>query len=180
TARSPCASTAACWQLASTRRIPPASIPASWSTTSIPPGSSPSSLRNSSSAMPLASPARSLPAVRRTVSTPARPCGPPPCHPGKADISTWGRSGHFYFVLTWPPPPRAALFRQSRSRRSSPEPSYTPAAHLGQARVEFPLVDLWVRDPASLLFRSRRGGRRERQVGPHGRHRAHQCADGGE
>src|SRR5947208_1119309 len=100
TARSPCASTAACWQPASTRRIMPSSIPASSSCTSISTGSSPSSLRNSSSAMPLASPARSLPAVRRTVSTPARPCGPPPCHPGKADISTWGRSGHFYFVLT--------------------------------------------------------------------------------
>src|SRR5437773_4787769 len=100
TARSPCASTAACWQLASTRRITPSSIPASSSSTSISTGSSPSSLRNSSSAMPLASPARSLPAVRRTVSTPARPGGPPPCHPGKADISTWGRSGHFYFALT--------------------------------------------------------------------------------
>src|SRR5438876_9636650 len=104
TARSPCASTAACWQLASTRRVMPSSIPAS-SSTSISTGSSPSSLRNSSSVMPLASPARSLPAVRRTVSTPAWPCGPPPCHPGKADISTWGRSGHFYFALT-PPHPR--------------------------------------------------------------------------
>src|SRR5213078_3323401 len=90
-------------------------------------GSSPSSLRNSSSVMPLASPARSLPAVRRTVSTPAQPCGPPPCHPGKADISTWGRSGHFYFVLTWPPTPAphsSALPDPDvplRSR-SSPEP----------------------------------------------------------
>jgi len=36
------------------------------------------------------------------------------------DISTWGKGGHFYFALT--PQPRAALFRSSRSRRSSPEP----------------------------------------------------------
>ena len=43
---------------------------------------------------------------------------PPPA----PDISTWDETGHFYFVLT--PQPRAALFRSSRSRRSSPEPIY--------------------------------------------------------
>ena len=34
-------------------------------------------------------------ASRHRVSMPAQPCGPQPCRPGKADISTWGRSGHF-------------------------------------------------------------------------------------
>src|SRR5437667_3958526 len=139
TARSPCASTAACWQLAPTRRITPSSIPASSSSTSISTGSSPSSLRNSSSAMPLASPARSLPAVRRTVSTPAQPCGPPPCHPGKADISTWGRSGHFYFVLT---------------------PTVGPAP-LSAAFLLFPRVTLDTDPPATSS--PRRGGAHSRR-----------------
>src|SRR5439155_3670472 len=95
----------------------------------------------SSSTMPLASPARSSPGVRTTVSMPAQPCGPQPCRPGKADISTWGRSGHFYFVLTpgyqtLTPPPRAAPFRSSRSRRSSPEPQIrhdVPVKVVGEA-----------------------------------------------
>src|SRR5438067_457944 len=141
TARSPCASTAACWQPASTRRITPSSIPASSSSTSISTGSSPSSLRNSSSAMPLAPPARSLPAVRRTVSTPAQPCGPPPCHPGKADISTWGRSGHFYFVLT---------------------PTVGPAP-LSAAFLLFPRVTLDTDPPATSS--PRRGGAHSRRGG---------------
>src|SRR2546430_8311003 len=38
-------------------------------------------------------------------------------------------------IRPWPPPPRAALFRQSRSRRSSPEPSYD-----GRSRFLYAMV----------------------------------------
>src|SRR5437773_6252553 len=122
TARSPCASTTACWQLASTRRTTPSSIPASSSSTSISTGSSPSSLRNSSSAMPLASPARSLPAVRRTVSTPARPCGPPPCHPGKAGHLYLGQERTLLLCVERP--------RHRRTLPLFPIPTFFSGAHI--------------------------------------------------
>ena len=47
-----------------------------------------------------------VPALRG--SGPALPHGFRHLHPGKADISTLERSGHFYFVLTAPHPPRGA------------------------------------------------------------------------
>jgi len=41
--------------------------------------------------------------------------------PPTPDISTWDQTGHFHFVLTWPPPPRAALF---------PIPTFFSGAHI--------------------------------------------------
>src|SRR5436190_24030588 len=41
--------------------------------------------------------------------------------PPTPDISTWDQTGHFRFVLTWPPPPRAALF---------PIPTFFSGAHI--------------------------------------------------
>ena len=75
---------------------------ASRSSTRISTGSSRGSRRNSRRGMSRASRARRSPGERSSVCAQALRCGFRPLYRGKADISTLGRSRHFYFVLTSP------------------------------------------------------------------------------
>ena len=126
TAPSRFAATAACSPSGSTPRITRSSSPASSSSTSISTASSPGSPRSSASATPPASPTRRSRSGPSSAFGPRRrspsvsPAIPEPSNP---DISTWGKSGHFYFVLT-----SSSLLRPPRGRKRQSTPGVSGAS----------------------------------------------------